>query len=145
VQQVGEVLRGVPGRGDDLERQPTQLEFVTVTQRPVGVGELAAGRGQKLRAGTNEFATTGDEVGMQVGLHHEPWDESTPGELAQIGPRITLRVDDQRATITQIHHVGAVAQPLVHQRDYIHDYLHLFKHRLEQKRDGRAAQSQADV
>ncbi len=64
-----------------------------------------------------QLPAAGDEVGVKVGLGGRGDAQAPLLGLGQIGAGVAARIHDQGAPVAQVHHVGAVAQPLVHQGD----------------------------
>jgi hypothetical protein len=114
-QQVGQVLRGVAGRGQGPQAQPAEVHVVAVAQPPVAEPAAALRCGEDLRAVRGELAAAGHEVGVQVGLGRKGDRQPARLRCGQVRARVAFRVDRQRAAVAQGHQVGAVAQALVDQ------------------------------
>ncbi len=110
------VLGRVAGRRDDLQHEPAEVDLLAVLQRAVVEGQAAAGGREQPGAPGGELAATRHEVGVQVRLDDEPCGQAPAVELAHDRPRVPGGVDDERAAVAQVDHVGGVAQPGVLER-----------------------------
>lgn len=110
----------MPRCGDHPQRQTTQIHLILIPERPVRVSQLRTRRSQHLGTFGRQFPATRDEVRMEMRLHHEPGPQSPPLQLRQIRTRIPLWIHHQSRAVAQIHHIGAVPQPLIHDRGDSH-------------------------
>ncbi len=114
------MLGGVAGGRQSAQGQPTQVDLVTITQPDMVEGPIAGRAGEDLGAVIRrELAGAGQEVGVQMGLGRvrdaQPPRGGGPVDRAQIEGR----VDGQGPAIAEVEQVGAVAQPLVDQRNQL--------------------------
>ena len=114
-QQVGEVLSGVAGGSPGPQGQPAQVHLITVSQPPVAEGP-APGRGREdLRAVVGgQLQRPGQEVGMQVRVSGERGRQPVPHGGRPHRPQVPRHIDRQRPAIPQVHQVGRVPQPFIH-------------------------------
>jgi hypothetical protein len=115
-QQVRQVLGGVPGGGHGAQHQPAQVDPLVVLQAAVEVAQPAGPWGQDLGAGGGQLPAPGQEVGMQVGLERVGDRQPEAFGDGQVGARVPGRVDHQGPPVSQLDHIGAVAEPLVDHR-----------------------------
>jgi hypothetical protein len=119
LEDVGDVLVGMPRGTPGAQGQPTQINGVPVGQaqvleaagtsrRPYDPGTVTAG---KTRG-------TGDEVGMQVRLGRDRHPQAAPIRCRIQAPKVQTRVDRQRPAVPEINQIGLVAQPLVQHRHH---------------------------
>ena len=119
-QEVGQMLRGVPGRCQRLEGEATKLELRAVGEALISRVQQRCARRQDGRTLSGKLAATRDEVGMQMGLQRESNPQLQPlGEL-EVGIRVPVRIDHEGPAVPQRHEIGRISQPLVDQGNDVH-------------------------
>ncbi len=117
-EQEGEVLVGVPRRGQRAQRQSAEVGLLAVGQAPVIEGTVPGGGGEDRGAVVvAELDGAGEEVGVQVRVGRVRHGQTTPPGRRVQGSQVTAGVHGERAAVAQVHEVGAVAQPVVDQRN----------------------------
>ena len=117
-EQEGQVLGGVPGRGQRAQGQPAEVDLVAVAEADMVEVPVTGGRGQDRRVVVGvQLPGAGQEVGVQVGVGGVRDPQTTSGGSAADRAQVPRRVHRQRPTVAEVEQVGAVAQALVHHRD----------------------------
>jgi hypothetical protein len=111
---------GVAGRGDDPKGQAAEVELFSVTERPVPILELCSGWSPQFCSEGHQFATAGDEIGVEMSLDDEASPQSSPVQFGQIGPWVPFRIDDESPTVSEFDQIGAVAQPFIDYAGHLH-------------------------
>jgi len=106
------VLVGVPGGGKRPQRQPAEVDLVAVRQAVVLEGAPSGGGGQDRGAGVPaELDGAGEEVGVQMRIRGERNRQAAPLGRPVQSAQVTACVDSQRAAVTEVEQIGAVASP----------------------------------
>lgn len=108
-EQVGEVLGGVPGRGQGPQAQAGEVDGATVRHGPVRPRELGARRSDHGRAEVGELAAAGHEVGVEVGLDAEGHPGAAPLGLGEVAAGMAARVDDRKPAVAEVDDPRRVA------------------------------------
>src|SRR5207302_1734159 len=119
-QQKADVLERVPRRRQRAQRQPSEVEFLTIVETAVRERALALRRRQDLRTVCSKLPAAGEEVGMQMRVGCERDIQLMAPRGLNVWSRITRRIDDQRPAITEIDEVRAVAESLVDEGVDVH-------------------------
>ncbi len=115
-QQVAQVLRGMPGRGQRPQRQPAQIDLLAAAQLLMTERQSGTSGGEQPRAEAGQLPAAGDVVGMHMSVGGEGDPQPVPGGQAEIGTGVAARVHRQGQAVGHLRQVGAVAQALVGQR-----------------------------
>ena len=102
-----------PGGGQRPQRQPAEVDLLSVMESPVLEDAVPGGGGQNLCPFGGELSAPRDEVGMQVGLGAVGDTEPSGGRGAQVRGRVAFGIDDQRPAVAEVDDVGGVPQAFV--------------------------------
>jgi hypothetical protein len=120
VQEIGEVLAGVPGGRQCPQGQAAEIELLAVPQAEVRELTSPGCAGDHLRAVVDgQLDRAGEEVRVQVGVRSdrdpEPAGSRRPAEPAQV----PAGVHGQGTPVAEVHQVRGVAEPLVSHRRHV--------------------------
>ncbi len=119
-EQEGQMLVGMPRRGQRAQRQPAQVGLVAIGERGMREAAVAGGGGQHRRAVIGcELQCPGEEVRMQVGVGDEGHGQAAPAGLRAERAQVPAHVHGQGPAVAEVDQVGAVAQPRIDQRDQV--------------------------
>jgi hypothetical protein len=108
------VFVGVTGGRHRAQREPAQVDILTVAEREVRELPPAGGGGEDRRAVPGgELERAGEEVRVQVGVGGVR--DAQPSALGRgaDGPQVPAHVDRQGPAVAEIEQVRRIAQPLV--------------------------------
>lgn len=112
----------VAGCGDRLQHETVgDLDVLARLDGPVGHLQPRTGRSQERRPVSGELRAAGDVVGVGVGVGGPTDPPPAHRRLSPLPVGEPSRIDDQRGSVTEAHHVRAVAETLV---DDVHDLHH---------------------
>ena len=104
-QEIGKMLRGVPGRCQSSKCQSAKVDLFAIFKSAVRGSEMRGERREDGCSEASQLAAARDEISVEVGLRRERNPQVEPFPELQIGRWISPRVDNQRPTIAERHQV----------------------------------------
>ena len=104
--------------GQSLEPESAEIDVVTISEPSIWCLEFCRARCQDGCAQRRQFASAGNEIGMEMGFGGEGDIESEPLSDAEIWRWIAAWIDHQRPAIPERENIRLVSQALV---QYRHD------------------------
>src|ERR1700730_2881672 len=107
---------GVPGRRDRPQREPAELDLISIADAAVRKLAAAQGRTEHRRPVSGEFPASRNEIGVQMRLGCVSNLEAEPLGHLRVERRVAGRVDHERASIAEGDEIRLMPKSLVDNR-----------------------------